>query len=90
MAKRVVLIEGPSTEPATLAKVKREIPSGASVMVVLDSDHSREHVLTELRNYGPLVTTGCYLVVADTILGHLDASQPLAIALRSISKATSR
>jgi cephalosporin hydroxylase len=75
MAKRVVLIEGPSTEPATLRKVGAAIPAGASVMVVLDSDHSRDHVLAELRTYGPLVTEGCYLVVADTILGHLDANQ---------------
>jgi cephalosporin hydroxylase len=75
MAKRVVLIEGPSTHEATLAKVKEEIPAGASVMVVLDSDHSRDHVLAELRNYGPLVTAGCYLVVADTLLGHFDAEQ---------------
>jgi cephalosporin hydroxylase len=71
MAKRVVLIEGPSTDPATVAKVKAEIPAGASVMVVLDSDHSRDHVLAELRSYGPLVTKGCYLVVADTLLGRL-------------------
>jgi cephalosporin hydroxylase len=75
MAKRVVLIEGPSTEAATLAKVRAEIAAGASVMVVLDSDHSRDHVLAELRNYGPLVTGGCYLVVADTILGHFAAEQ---------------
>ena len=32
-------------------------------------------MLAELRSYGPLVTMGCYLVVADTILGHLDANQ---------------
>jgi len=32
-------------------------------------------VLAELRNYGPLVTEGCYLVVADTLLGHFDAGQ---------------
>jgi len=69
MAKRVVLIEGDSTDSNTLAKVKAEIPVGGSVMVVLDSDHSRDHVLAELRSYGPLVTTGYYLVVADTILG---------------------
>ena len=75
MKKRVVLIEGPSTEPATLTKVAAAIPAGASVMVVLNSDHSRDHVLTELRTYGPLVTKGCYLVVADTILGHFDANQ---------------
>jgi cephalosporin hydroxylase len=75
IGKRVVLIEGASTEPRTLAKVEREITAGSSVMVVLDSDHSRDHVLAELRSYGPLVTPGCYLVVADTLLGRLDAEQ---------------
>jgi cephalosporin hydroxylase len=75
MGKRVVLIEGSSTEAATLAQVVAQIPANASVMVVLDSDHSRDHVLAELRRYGPLVTEGCYLVVADTILGHLAAEQ---------------
>jgi cephalosporin hydroxylase len=75
MAKRVVLIEGGSTDDNVLREVCREIPAGASVMVILDSDHGREHVLAELRKYGPLVTSGCYLVVADTILGRLDAMQ---------------
>jgi cephalosporin hydroxylase len=75
MSKRVVLIEGASTHATTLAKVRAEIPAGASVMVVLDSDHSRDYVLAELRHYGPLVTEGCYLVVADTLLGHFDAGQ---------------
>jgi cephalosporin hydroxylase len=75
MSKRVVLVEGPSTDPATFKKVLEEIAQGASVMVVLDSDHSRAHVLAELRNYGPLVTAGCYLVVQDTRLGYLDERQ---------------
>lgn len=72
MARRVVLVEGPSTEPRTVAEVKTKIPASASVMVVLDSDHSRDHVLAELRCYAPLVTAGCYLVVSDTGLGQLD------------------
>jgi cephalosporin hydroxylase len=72
MSKRVRLIEGSSIAPETLAKVRAEIPKVASVMVVLDSDHSRDHVLAELRAYAPLVTAGCYLVVADTILGHVE------------------
>ncbi|MBY5818280.1 cephalosporin hydroxylase family protein [Rhizobium leguminosarum] len=71
----ITLIEGPSTTAETLAKVKAEIPAGASVMVVLDSDHSRDHVLDELRCYGPLVTEGQYMVVADTLLGRGDMSQ---------------
>lgn len=72
MARRVVLIEGSSTAPAVVARVRAELPNDASVMVVLDSDHSRDHVLAELRLYGPMVTEGCYLIVEDTGLGQLD------------------
>ncbi|MBJ2151164.1 CmcI family methyltransferase [Paracoccus sp. IB05] len=71
MSKRVVLIEGGSADEDTLTKVRAEIPPGARVMVVLDSDHSRDHVLAECRAYGDLVTEGCYLVVADTLVGHV-------------------
>lgn len=71
LSRRVVLIEGPSTDDGTLKKVRAAIPEGARVMVILDSDHSRDHVLAELRAYAPLITEGCYLVVADTLLGHI-------------------
>lgn len=71
MAKRVVLIEGGSTDESTLRSVRAHIPEGARVMAVLDSNHTRDHVLAECRAYGALVTPGCYLVVADTIVGHL-------------------
>ncbi|MCA1299067.1 cephalosporin hydroxylase family protein [Stappia indica] len=75
MSKRIELVEGSSVGEDTLARVREMIPPGASVMVVLDSDHSRDHVLAELRAYGPLVTKGCYMVVADTAVGHLDADR---------------
>ncbi len=75
MAKRVRLVEGPSTDQGVIEKMRGYIPERASVMVLLDSDHSHDHVLAELRAYGPLVTPGCYLVVADTILGHLTPEQ---------------
>lgn len=71
----ITLIEGGSTSEETLAKVKAEIPAGSSVMVILDSDHSRDHVLAEMRAYAPLVTEGQYIVVADTLLGQSDMSQ---------------
>lgn len=72
MSHRVTLIEGGSVDEDTLQRVRAEIPDGARVMVVLDSDHSREHVLAECRAYGPLVTPGCYMVVADTMIGHIE------------------
>lgn len=75
MARRVELVDGSSIAEDTLAAIRARIPDGASVMVVLDSDHSRDHVLAELRAYGPLVTKGCYMVVADTVVGHLDADK---------------
>ena len=71
MAKRVTLIQGGSVDEDILAKVRAEIPEGARVMVILDSDHSRDHVLAECRAYGPMVTPGCYMVVADTMIGHV-------------------
>jgi cephalosporin hydroxylase len=77
MAKRICLIEGASDDLATLDRVRAEIPASASVMVVLDSDHSRDHVLAELRAYGTLVTPGQYLVVADTLVGYLDEERAL-------------
>lgn len=75
MSKHVELIEAPSTAPEAMDQVRAHIKPGDRVMVILDSDHSYAHVLDELRNYGPLVTEGCYLVVADTLLGFLNESQ---------------
>jgi cephalosporin hydroxylase len=71
MSKRVKLIEGGSVDEVTLAAVRTEIPERSRVMVILDSDHSKDHVLAECRAYGAMVTAGCYLVVADTIVAHL-------------------
>lgn len=75
LAHRVKMIEGSSTADETLACVRGLIPPAAKVMVILDSNHSRQHVLDELRAYGPLVTPGQYLVVADTLLGRIRPDQ---------------
>lgn len=75
LAERVVLIEGSSTDLAVLSRVREEIGNLERVMVVLDSDHTHSHVLSELRAYGPLVSAGQYLVVADTIVEHLPVQE---------------
>jgi cephalosporin hydroxylase len=68
---RLTYLTGSSTDPAMLAQITARIPAGGTVMVILDSDHSRDHVLQELHVYGPLVTPDSYLIVEDTNLnGH--------------------
>lgn len=68
MARRIKLIEGSSVDPATVAQVTREIAGSQRVMVILDSNHTLDHVERELEFYSSLVTKGCYLVVFDTLL----------------------
>lgn len=73
LARRIDLIEGSSVDGATLDAVRRRIPAGASVMAILDSNHTHAHVLDELRLYGPLVTRGQFLIVADTVVERIPA-----------------
>jgi cephalosporin hydroxylase len=68
LGKRVRLVAGSSTASETLDRVRALIPDGARVMVILDSNHTHQHVLEELRLYGPLVTEGQFLVVSDTVI----------------------
>jgi cephalosporin hydroxylase len=63
---RITYVRGSSTDLQVLAHVRRDIDSEDRVMVILDCDHSEEHVLTELKGYGPLVSEDCYLIVEDT------------------------
>jgi cephalosporin hydroxylase len=65
---RIRYVEGSSTAPEILELVARGADGNAPVMVFLDSDHSRDHVLAELRAYADFVTPGSYLVVEDTNL----------------------
>jgi cephalosporin hydroxylase len=68
MAKRISLISGSSIDDGVLAQVHEQAAGHKQVMVVLDSNHTHEHVLRELELYSPLVCKGGYLVVFDTIV----------------------
>lgn len=71
LSRRIHLIEGSSIAPETIAQVQTLAAGRRPVLVVLDSNHTHDHVLTELRLYAPLVTPGSYLVVFDTVVEHL-------------------
>lgn len=67
---RVTKIQGSSVAPETFEKAKG-MAAGKKVMVILDSDHERDHVLREMALYGELVTPGFYMVIEDSnINGH--------------------
>jgi cephalosporin hydroxylase len=68
LADRIELIEGSSTEAATVNRVRGMVRDGETVLVLLDSCHTKAHVLAELEAYGPLVTRGSYIVAADGIM----------------------
>jgi cephalosporin hydroxylase len=63
---RIWYLHGDSTAPEIVRKIKETIKVNESVLVILDSDHHKEHVLCELKQYSPLVTPGSYLIVEDT------------------------
>lgn len=73
LAHRIDLIEGSSVDPDTVAKVFSLIGTNSPVLVLLDSNHTHEHVLAELRAYSPLVGEGSYLVVYDTVIEDMPA-----------------
>ena len=73
MSKRITLIEGSSVDPGVARQVRQTARSAHCVMVVLDSNHTHEHVLRELHLYAPLVTQGSYLVVFDTVVEDMPA-----------------
>jgi cephalosporin hydroxylase len=75
MARRVELIQGSSTDATVVEQVRNAVTGAERVMVVLDSDHVHEHVLAELRAYGPMVTLGQFLVVADTVVEQLPVQE---------------
>ncbi|OGO04734.1 MAG: cephalosporin hydroxylase [Chloroflexi bacterium RBG_13_54_8] len=68
--RRVQYLVGSSTSEDTVACIAGLVSGKQTVMVVLDSDHHKEHVLSELRIYSRFVTRGSYLIVEDTVIGH--------------------
>jgi cephalosporin hydroxylase len=71
MRSRIDLLQGSSIDPLVIDEVRRRAEGKAPIVVVLDSNHTHDHVLAELRAYAPLVKKGSYLVVFDTLIEDL-------------------
>ncbi|MGQ0663101.1 MAG: cephalosporin hydroxylase family protein [Pseudomonadota bacterium] len=63
----ITLVEGSSIAPATVDRVCRLVAPGEKVLVILDSNHTKDHVLAELEAYASLVSVGSYIIAADGI-----------------------
>jgi cephalosporin hydroxylase len=68
MFERIDMIQGSSIEDEVAAQVAAAASKSGRVMVILDSNHTHDHVLSELEIYAPLVSKGCYMVVFDTLI----------------------
>jgi cephalosporin hydroxylase len=68
LSERIELIEGSSTSSDTLSKVTDLLNGSRKVLVILDSYHTHEHVLNELRAYAPFIEKGQYLICGDTVV----------------------
>jgi cephalosporin hydroxylase len=71
MSSRIQMVRGSSIASDVVAKVKAIAANYSRIMVCLDSMHTHDHVLQELKAYAPLVSPGSYCVVFDTVIEDL-------------------
>jgi cephalosporin hydroxylase len=85
MFSRISMIQGSSIDPAIVDEVRKHTVGKEKVLVILDSNHTHDHVLSELEMYSPFVTEGSYLVVFDTIVedlpeGYFSQARPWGVS----------
>ncbi|MEO8433487.1 MAG: cephalosporin hydroxylase family protein [Pyrinomonadaceae bacterium] len=73
MFKRISMIQGSSIAPEIIEQVKTRAAGKQRVIVCLDSNHTHDHVLAELKAYAPLTSVGSYCVVFDTAIEEVPA-----------------
>ncbi len=71
LSEHITLVEGSSVDLRIVDTVKSLVHSGEKAVVILDSNHTKQHVLSELRAYSELVSVGSYIVACDGIMGNL-------------------
>ena len=74
MSKRIEMIQGSSLDLSVVDKVRDRAKDAQKVLVCLDSNHTHDHVLQELRHYAPMVSMNSYIIVFDTVVEDLPSS----------------
>ncbi|OGJ87028.1 MAG: hydroxylase [Candidatus Raymondbacteria bacterium RifOxyA12_full_50_37] len=72
LSSYITLLEGSSVAPLLVEEVRQLVAKKETVLILLDSNHTRQHVLLELEAYAPLVTKGSFIVVTDGIMKDLE------------------
>ena len=73
MSKRVTMIQGSSIAPEVIEQVRAAARGKQRVLVMLDSNHTHDHVLAELEAYAPLTSVGSYCIAFDTVVEDMPA-----------------
>jgi cephalosporin hydroxylase len=73
MSKRISMIQGSSIDEAIVKQVAQKAAGKEKILVILDSNHTHDHVLAELKLYAPFVTKDSYLLAFDTVVEDLPA-----------------
>lgn len=73
LSKKITMLEGSSIDEKIIEQVNAFTKKKKRIMVCLDSNHTHDHVLAELRAYAPLVSVGSYCMVGDTGVEDLPA-----------------
>ncbi|QBC45002.1 cephalosporin hydroxylase family protein [Iodobacter fluviatilis] len=68
LAHKIEMIQGSSIDASIVKQVKEIAAQYSKVLVLLDSNHTHDHVLAELKAYAPLVSKGSYCIVYDTVI----------------------
>lgn len=71
LIKRVTMIEGSSIDTKIISQIKKLITGKDKVLIILDSNHIKTHVLAELESYKKIVSKNSYIVVFDTFMPYL-------------------
>lgn len=72
MNKKITMFQGSSIDDVIVTKVKEFAKNKKKVLVVLDSNHTHDHVLAELKAYAPLISKEGYCIVCDTGIENTD------------------